>query len=109
MSTMKLAKTCESTYGDIKIWCHEANIEHRYLIEFIPYQYNFLGERDDTLPKSSYSIHVTWIEETESLKVTCVRDNMMNRNHWADSFLHRFQKVVDNLVGIIKELERTCA
>lgn len=107
--SMKLAKTCESIYGDIKIWCHEANIEHRYLIEFIPYQYNFVGEHDDTLPRNSYSILVTWVEETESLKITWVRDNKKNRNHWADSYLHTFQRVVDNLAGIIKNLERTCA
>lgn len=107
--TMKLAKTLESIYGDFKIWCPDANIEHRYLIEFEPYQYNFVGERDDTLPRNSYSIHVTWIEETESLKITCVRDNKKNRNHWADSYLHTFQKVVDNLSHIIKQLERTCA
>ena len=107
--TMKLAKTCESIYGGIKIWCHEANIEHRYLIEFTPYAYNFVGERDDGLPRDSYSIHVTWVEEIESLMITCVRDNKKNRNHWADSYLHKFQRVVDNLAGIIKQLERTCA
>ena len=106
---MKLAKTVESIYGDIKIWCPEANIHHRYLIEFIPYQYNFVGERDDMLPRNSYSIHVTWVEEIESLKVTCVRDNKKNRNHWAESYLHCFQRVVDNLEGIIKQLERECA
>ena len=106
---MKLAKTCESIYGDIKIWCHEANIEHRYLIEFTPYAYNFVGERDDALSRDSYSIHVTWVKETESLMITCVRGNKKNRNHWADSYLHKFQRVVDNLAGIIKQLERTCA
>lgn len=107
--TMKLAKTLESIYGDINIWCPEANVNHRYLIEFKPYQYNFVGERDDTIPRNHYSIHTTWIEETESLKVTCVRDNIKNRNHWADSYCHTFQRVVDNLAGIIKQLERTCA
>ena len=33
---MKLARTVESIYGGIKIWCPEANINHRYLIEFEP-------------------------------------------------------------------------
>lgn len=106
---MKLARTVESIYGDIKIWCPEANINHRYLIEFEPYQYNFVGERDDTLPRDSYNIHVTWIEEIESLRVTCVRDNKKNRYHWADSYLHCFQRVVENLEGIIKQLEKECA
>ena len=95
---MKLAKTVESIYGDIKIWCPEANIHHSYLIEFTPYQYNFVGERDDTLPRNSYSIHVTWI-----------RDNKKDRNHWVESYFHHFQRVVDNLDGIIKQLERECA
>lgn len=106
---MKLARTVESIYGGMKIWCPEANINHRYLIEFEPYQYNFVGEKDDTLPRDSYSIHVTWIEEIESLRVTCVRDNKKNRYHWADSYLHRFQRVVENLEGIIKQLEKECA
>lgn len=106
---MKLARTVESIYGDMKIWCNEANINHRYLIEFIPYAYNFVGERDDTLPRDSYGIHVTWIEETESLKITCIRDNKKNRLHWVESYFHPFQRVVDNLAGIIKQLERTCA
>lgn len=106
---MKLARTVESIYGDMKIWCPEANINHRYLIEFEPYQYNFVGERDDMLPRDSYSIHVTWIEEIESLRVTCVRDNKKNRYHWADSYLHRFQRVVENLEGLIKQLEKECA
>lgn len=105
---MKVARTVESIYGDMKIWCPEANINHRYLIEFEPYQYNFVGEKDDTLPRDSYNIHVTWIEEIESLRVTCVRDNKKNRYHWADSYLHRFQRVVENLSYIIKQLERTC-
>lgn len=103
---MKLAKTVESIYGDIKIWSHETNIHHRYLIQFTPYQYNFVGERDDTLPRDSYNIHVTWIEEIESLKVTCVRDNKKRCYHWAESYLHCFQRVVENLEGIIKQLER---
>ncbi len=107
--SMKLARTLESIYGDFKIWCHDANIEHRYLIEFEPYRYNFVGERDDTLPRNSYSIHITWVEETESLKITCVRDNKKNRNHWVDSYLHVFQGIVDNLIDTIKQLERTCA
>ena len=107
--SMKLARTLESIYGDFKIWCHDANIEHRYLIEFESYQYNFVGERDDTLPRNSYSIHVTWIEEDESLKITCIRDNKKNRNHWANSYLRTFQKVVDNLSSIIRQLERMCA
>ena len=106
---MKLARTVESIYGDMKIWCPEANINHCYLIEFIPYAYNFIGERDDTLSRSSYSIHVFWIEETESLKITYIRDNKKSRNHWAESYFHPFQRVVDNLAGIIKQLERTCA
>lgn len=105
---MKLARTVESIYGDMKIWCPEANINHRYLIEFEPYQYNFVGERDDTIPRNSYGIHVTWIEEIESLKITCVRDNKKNRLHWAESYFHPFQRVVDNLSYIIKQLERTC-
>lgn len=106
---MKLARTVASIYGDMKIWCPEANIRHRYLIEFEPYQYNFVGERDDTLPRNSYSILVKWVEETESLKIAYVRDNKKNRNHWAESYLHIFQKVVDDLAGIINQLERTCA
>ena len=91
---MKLARTVESIYGDMKIWCPEANIHHSYLIEFIPYQYNFVGERDDTLPRSSYSIHVFWIEETESLKITYIRDNKKKHIRKHLSFIwHKSYKI----------------